>query len=145
MGSNNEVPHKSKSKMGREQRETRKLWDILKHTICEFVWCGMICQRRPNSLYDGHARLVDTGLPYYVRALHQSEPDREKQLPQPVRPCHDPRRTVHTKIAVKQHSLLLSYGTVKWFGLPLQTSVITSYICWYKRFLTLSLSIDAGY
>lgn len=58
--------------------------------MCEFVWCGMICQRRPNSLYDGHARLVDTGLPCYVRALHQSEPEWEKQLPHSVRPCHDP-------------------------------------------------------
>lgn len=58
--------------------------------MCEFVWCEMICQRRPNSLYDGHARLVDTGLPCYVRALHQSEPEWEKQLPHSVSPCHDP-------------------------------------------------------
>lgn len=78
----------SKAQEGEKKRKRERPGnsDVLKHTMCEFVWCGMICLRRPNSLYDGHAKLVDTGLCSYVRVLHQSKPDQT----QPVRPCLDP-------------------------------------------------------
>lgn len=77
-----------KSARGEEKERKRPgNSDVLKRTMCEFVWCGMICQRRPNSLYDGHAKLVDTGLCFYVRA---SQSRKNTGKPQPVRPCLDP-------------------------------------------------------